>query len=146
MSSMSDYLEDQLVTHIFRTGTFTKPTVLAVALLTTVADDDDTGQFSTSTGVEVSDSGTAYARISRNPLDANWTASTGGDGQTDNVAEILFALATASWGTLNGMGIADSATYDAGNLLFHGALTTPKAIDTDEQPRFAIGALTVTFA
>ena len=51
MAEMSDYLEDELVEHIFRTASFTKPTVLAIALLTTAADDDDTGQFSTSTGV-----------------------------------------------------------------------------------------------
>jgi hypothetical protein len=145
MANASDYLEDQLVTHIFRTGTFTKPTVLAVALLTTLADDDDTGQFTTSTGVEVTSAG-AYAREARNPLDANWTATSGGDGQTDNAAAITFAMATANWGTIVGIGITDNATHDAGNLLFHAAVTASKAINTSDTAEFAIGAITVTFA
>lgn len=33
MAAMSDYLEVELRKHIFRTGSFTKPTVLAVAPL-----------------------------------------------------------------------------------------------------------------
>lgn len=34
MASMSDYLEVELCKHIFRTGSFTKPTALYVALST----------------------------------------------------------------------------------------------------------------
>ena len=41
MSAMSNYLEDQLVKHLFRTGSFTKPTVIAVALCTSAPTDSD---------------------------------------------------------------------------------------------------------
>ena len=43
MASASDFLEDELVKHIFRTGSFTKPTVLAVALCTSATVDSDDG-------------------------------------------------------------------------------------------------------
>jgi hypothetical protein len=145
MSEMSDYLEDELIKHLFRTGSFTKPTVLAFALLTTAADDDDTGVFTASTGVEVTAAG-AYARIDRPPLDANWSATAAGDGQTDNVAAITYTQATASWGTVTAMAITDSATHNAGNMLFHSTVTTGRAIDSGDTAEFAAGQITVTLA
>ena len=145
MSEMSDWLEDEVIKHIFRTGSFTKPTVLAFCLLTTNADDDDTGVFTSSTGVEVPNSN-AYARQDEPPLDANWTATSGGDGQTDNASAITYPQATGNWGTITGMAITDSATHNAGNLLFHSAVDTSKAVNTDDTAEFAAGAVTVTFA
>ena len=56
MANMSDYLEVELRKHIFRTGSFTKPTVLAVGLFT-VTPSDSGG------GTEVS--GGSYARVQR---------------------------------------------------------------------------------
>jgi hypothetical protein len=145
MSEMSDYLEDELIKHLFRTGSFTKPTVLAFCLLTTAADDDDSGVFTASTGVEVANAG-AYARIDRPPLDANWAATSGSDGKTSNVAAITYTQATASWGTIAAMAITSSATYDAGDLLFHSTVTTSRLIDNGDTAEFAIGAITVTLA
>lgn len=145
MSEMSDYLEGQLIAHIFRTNTFAKPSVLAIALLTTGAADGDSGQFTSGTGVEVTDAN-AYARVARNPADANWTAPTGGDGQTDNAAAITFTQATGSWGSVGDMAIVDSATHNAGNMLFYSAVDTPRSIDNGDTAEFAAGAITVTFA
>jgi hypothetical protein len=145
MSEMSDFTEDDLVKHFFRTGNATAVTVMAIALLTTAADDDDTAQFSTQTGVEVANSG-AYARVDRPPLDANWTATAGGDGQTDNAAAITFTTATGNWGTVVAIAMCDSATYDTGNVYFHTTVDTSKAINTDDTAEFAAGAITVTFA
>lgn len=146
MSEMSDYLEDELIKHIFRTGSFTKPAVLAVALLTTQADDDDTGVFTASTGVEVT-SANAYSRQARNPLDANWSATATGDGQTDNVAAVTYSqCATSGWGTVTAMAIVDNATHNAGNMLFHSTVDTSKSIDVGDTAEFAAGAITVTFA
>lgn len=142
MAEMSDYLEDSLVDHLFRTSSWSKPTVLAIALLTTAADDDDTGTFSTSTGVEVANAN-AYAREARNPLNANWSASV--DGLTGNVAAITFTQATGSWGTVVAMAIVDDATYDSGNMLFHSTVGTSRTIDNGDTAEFAATALTVTF-
>jgi len=140
MSQMSDYLEGQLRAHIFRTASFTKPTVLAVALHT--ANPADTGA-----GAEVANAG-GYARVARNPLDANWTAASATDGVTDNAAAITFPSPVgANWGVVTHFGIWDSATYGAGNLICYGTLTTPKTInDGDAAPSFAIGTLDITFA
>ena len=136
MSAMSDYLENELIKHLFRTGSFTKPTALEVALFT-VTPSDAGG------GTEVS--GGSYARVNVPPLDANWAATSGTDGHTDNVADIVFPTPTANWGQVVAFAIFDAHT--AGNMLFWGALTTPKTINNgDPAPKFAAGALDLTLA
>ncbi len=136
MSQMSDYLEDKIRTHLFRTGSFTKPTVLAVALYT--AAPGETGG-----GTEVS--GGSYARVQRDPLDANLTAASGTDGLTDNAAALTFPTPSANWGTITHCAILDATA--AGNFLLYGALTVSKTVNNgDPAPNFPIGALDVTFA
>jgi len=141
---MSDYLENKIVDHIFRTASFTKPTVLAVGLLT--AAPSDAGG-----GTEVS--GNAYARVSLNPLDANWAATQGGNsgassgtgGVTSNSSIITFPTPTPSgWGTVTHFGLYDASS--AGNLILWGALTTPKVINSGDSVTFPIGSLQFTFA
>ncbi len=144
MSQMSDYLENQHVDHIFRTATFGKPASLYIALFTSAPSDSGPG-------TEVA--GGSYARIQRNPLDANWTAtqggvvgaSTGSSGLTQNAAAIVFPAPTASWGVLTHVGIFDAVV--GGNMLFGGALMTPKTVNAgDAAPSFPAGALTVVFS
>lgn len=113
--------------------------------MTTGAADSDSGTFSTGTGVEVTNSN-AYARVARNPLDANWAAATGGNGQTSNVAAITFTQATGSWGTVSDMAITDNTSYDSGNMLFYSAVGTSRTIDNGDTAEFAASAITVTFA
>ncbi len=136
MSAMSDYLEGEIIKHIFRTGSFTKPTALYVGLFT--AAPSDAGG-----GTEVSGGG--YARAQLDPGDTNWSAPVSGDGHTDNLAEITFPAPTADWGVVTHFAIFDAAT--AGNMLFHGALTQAKTINNgDPAPKFPVGALDVTLA
>lgn len=138
MSAMSDYLELNLIKHLFRTGSYTKPTVMAVALFT-AAPSDSGG------GTEVS--GGSYARVDVPPLDANWDAvgGAGTDGHTSNTADIVFPAPTANWGVITHFGLFDATT--AGNLLFHGALTASKTVNNgDPAPKFVAGALDVTLA
>jgi len=136
MSQMSDYLEVQLRAHIFRTASFTKPTVLAVSLHTANPADD-------ASGTEVS--GGSYARVQRNPLDANWTAASATDGVTDNAAALTFPSPTGNWGVVTHFGIWDATS--GGNLLCFGALGTPKTINNgDAAPSFGVGTLDITFA
>ena len=148
MSELSDYTEDQLVLHFFRTGNATAITVLAHALLTTTPVDGDTGQFTVDTGVEVTNAG-AYARVDRAPLDANWSATAGGDGQTDNVAAITYTTASADWSAganITALAICTSITFDAVQMLFYSPVTTPKPILQDDTAEFAAAAITATFA
>ncbi|MCR4300971.1 MAG: hypothetical protein NUV51_05115 [Sulfuricaulis sp.] len=144
MSAMNDYLENKIVDHVFRTSSYTKPTVLAVALY--AAAPGETGG-----GTEVT--GGAYARVSNNPLNTNWNATQGGTtgdssgtgGLTDNAGVLTFPTPTANWGVVTHFAILDAAT--AGNFLLYGALTTPKTVNNgDPAPTFPAGALDVTFA
>lgn len=136
MANASDYLEVELRKHLFRTGSFTKPTVLGVALFT-VAPTDAGG------GTEVT--GGSYARVNVPPLDANWTAVSATDGATDNAAAITFPTPTANWGTIVAFGIFDATS--SGNLLVWGLITPNKTVNNgDPAPSFAIGALDITIA
>ena len=137
---MSDYLEQEVIKHIFRTGSFTKPTVLAVALCTAAPNDASTG----ATITEVANSN-GYARATINPLDANWTAP-GTSGLTDNAVVIMFGPATGSWGTITHIAIVDSATHGAGNMLMYGTLASSITISSGESFAFNVGALDITFA
>lgn len=143
-SAMTDFLENKLADHMFRTTTYSQPTVLAVALYT--AAPGETGG-----GTEVS--GGAYARVQRNPSDANWRGthgsvsgvSSGTGGQVDNAAVLTFPTPTANWGTVTHQGLFDATT--AGNLLVYGALTQSKTVNNgDPAPNFPANALTFTFA
>lgn len=134
MAAISDYLEAQVINHIFRaTAIFAAPANVYIALHT--ADPTDAG-----TGAEVS--GGAYARVAVSTT-GGWTAPTAA-GLTDNVAAIVFPTATAAWGTVTHVAIRDAAT--AGNLLFYGALTASKVVGSGDVFQFAIGALDVTLA
>ena len=144
MSAASDYLENQLIDHIFRAGTFTKPTVLAIGLFT--AAPSDAGG-----GTEVS--GGSYARVQRDPSDTNWTATQGGttgassgtSGHTDNAAAITFPAPTANWGLVTHWGLFDATS--GGNLLLWGALTISKTINNgDPAPSIPTGEFDQTLA
>lgn len=132
----SDYLETQILTHLFRTGSWTKPAALWVALFT--AAPSDAGG-----GTEVSGGG--YARVNLPPLDANWAAPTAGNGLTSNLVAITFPAPTANWGTVTHFGIFDASS--AGNLLIWDALTASQVINTGAPAAsFAVGALQITVA
>lgn len=122
--SMSDFLEGEFIKHLLRSGTFTKPTTVAIALLTTAAVDSDTGEFAAGTGVEVVDA-FGYSRQTLNPADGNWSAPTGGDGMSENLSDIVFGPAAGgAWGTIVGIALTSSATHDAGEVYLHGTLTS----------------------
>lgn len=131
--SKTNYLEDQIISHIFRTTAFTRPTVLAIALFT--AAPSDAGG-----GTEVS--GGSYARVNLPPLNTNWAATSGTDGKTSNLVAVTFPAPTANWGVITHFAIFDATT--GGNMLYQTALTTSKTVNNaDPAPTFPIGALTV---
>ena len=143
MSAMSDFMEDSLRTLIFRTGAgFAKTATLRVALATALTTDAQTG----ATITEVTNAN-AYARTGPNPLDANWTAPDTTGGLTDNAAAITFpTCTTATWGTVSHIALVDSATWGAGNSLFHGALTVSKTVGVGDVFQFNANALDITLA
>jgi hypothetical protein len=131
MAVITDYLEDAVLGHLFRTATFTKPAALYIGLMTAVANGE--------TGSVTEVSGNGYARVARAPLDANWTM-TAGSGVVSNAAIVTFPTnITANWGTVTHVGIWDAAT--AGNLWLYGSLTSPRTITVGNSTSFTIGSL-----
>lgn len=138
MSQATNYLEDEIIKHIFRTGSFTKPTVLAFALFTAAPGEAGGGTEATWTG---------YTRPTLNPLDANWAATSGGNGQTSNSSAITYGAPTSGPQTMTHMAILDNATIGSGNMLLYGALTASRVINNgDAAPSYAIGAVVITVA
>lgn len=144
MASASNYLENQIIDHIFRAGTFTKPSALYIALYTSATSD-------AGGGTEVNGGG--YARAQLNPSNSNWTSTQGGTsgassgtgGSTSNAVAITYEAPTDNWGTITHIGILDSLS--GGNLLAHGALTNPKTVNNgDPAPTFPIGAIVLSVA
>lgn len=130
MAAISNYLEDALVNHILRNTAYTSPgTAIHVALYTDDPTDADTG-------TEVS--GGSYAREQHTA----WTAPS--NGATDNGSDIDYGTATASWGTVSHTGIHDDPS--AGNLLFHGSLTSSKTVDNGDSFKFPTGDFDVSIA
>ena len=136
MSAMSDYLEGELVKHLFRTGSFAKPAALYIGLFT-VAPTDASG------GTEVS--GGSYARAQLDPSDSNWTAPSAGDGKTTNAVVVAYPAPTANWGTLVAFAIFTTPT--GGDWLIHGVINPAREVFSgDPAPKFPVGALQITFA
>ena len=128
MAEISNYLENALINATLRNTSYTSPAVVYVSLHT--ADPTDAG-----TGTEVS--GGSYIRQSA-------TFGAPSNGVSTTTADISYPQATASYGTVGWIGIWDAQT--SGNMLYHTALDTSKAIDTGDIFKIAAGSLTVTLA
>jgi hypothetical protein len=124
--SFSNYAEGVVLDHVFGKTVFTQPTLyLAVSTA---------NPLDTNAGI-AEPVGNGYARVTTAP--ANWSRTA---GVMSNGVEFAFPEATGSQGTLTHFALFDALT--AGNLVAHGALTTPKAIASAETLRFPIGNLT----
>jgi hypothetical protein len=123
--SFSNYLETELLDHVFAGNAYTSPTTVYVGLFTSNPDEDGSG-------TEVS--GGSYARQS-----GSFTVS-GNTATTD--AAIEFPTATGTWGTVTHIGIYDAVS--AGNLLAYAALTTSKSIASGDVFRIPTGDIDIT--
>jgi hypothetical protein len=128
MSAMSDYLELKFLDHFTGTASTSAPAAVYLGLSTASMNDDGSG-------TELS--GNNYTRK------AITFASASGGSISSNAA-VEFNAATGSWGTISHWGIWDAAT--SGNLLYHGAFTTGKAIGSGDILKVASGSLTITAA
>ena len=134
MSAASDYLEDALLDHVLNSpgSAYSAPSTLYLALFTA-----DTGLEANSPSAEISTSGTAYARET-----VTFGAASSGSCATD--ATVTFTTATDNWGTVTHIAVMDAAT--SGNVLFYGAVTTPKTIETGDTFQVSSGNLTISLA
>ena len=133
MGALSDYAEDELLDHFIGGSAFTPPSNTCIALFT--ANPGETGSAN-----EVS--GTSYARVTVANNTGNWGTASG--GVKSNQSAITFQAAGGDWGTVTHIGIFDAAS--SGNLLLHGALTTPKTISAGDVFKFNAGGLQITLS
>ena len=129
---MSDYLANEILDHVFKTGVYTAAATFYVGL--------STGTIADGTSGDACDeaSGGAYARLACD----TWDGASG--GATANTAAITFAKATASWGTITDFFIADALTD--GNILFYEVADTAKAVGTNDTVQFDAGSFDITLA
>lgn len=125
MAAKSEYLEVNLLNHVLRATAFAPPSAVYLGAFT-VAPTDAGG------GTEIS--GGSYTRQT-----VTFGAPSG--NQVSNSAEVLFPIATASWGTVVHFGIFDAPS--AGNLLYHTSLGAPRTIAVSDQLRVPAGQLIV---
>lgn len=127
MSSFSDYLENQVLDHVFHdTVSYTKPTDVYLALYT--AAPTDAGG-----GTEVTGGGYARQVI---PF-----ATQAASGLISNTTAVSFTASGAPYGTVVAVGIFDAST--AGNLLAWDAITSATVNDGDTL-NFAIGEIDIS--
>lgn len=141
MSAASNYLENEVLDHILGKGTrdFTSPASLYVALFT---NDSTAAAANLEAGTltdEVSTSGTAYARKAV-------TFNAASSGAATNNGAVQFDAATADWGTVTHLAVMDGGTAGSGNVLFWGALTASKIVNTGDTFVISDTNLTITLA
>ena len=123
--SFSNYLETEILDHVFGGNAYTAPATLYVGLYTSAPSD-------AGGGTELS--GDGYARQTATFTVTGDTASNG--------AAIEYATATASWGTVTHIGVFDAVS--GGNLLVYGTLTTSKLVDSGDVFRIPTGDLDIS--
>lgn len=133
--SLTAYLQKKLGDHALAIASYTMPSV-------------HLGIFSNSPGENGSLSGEisggSYARVA---LTAKMGAADGTTGISQNTSAATFPVPTAAWGTAAFLGILDSATLGAGNVLWYTQMTNPRVVNNgDAALVFDIGSLSVSIA
>jgi len=136
MSAASNYLENALLDHVLANTAYTQPTLYLGLFLNTSTNAASNLEAGTLTD-EVTTSGSAYARQT-----IAFDAASG--GSADNTATVTFPAATANWGTITHVAVMDAAT--SGNVLFYGAVTTSKTIESGDTFQVSAGNLTISLA
>jgi hypothetical protein len=131
MAAKAQTLANSLLDAVLRNVAYSSPAAVYAALYTVAP-------TPTTSGTEVVTSGgTLYNRVAA-------TFSAAAAGATSNSGAVTFPIAGASWGTVVSAAITDNATPGAGNILYFGALGTPKTVGVGDQLNFAISAISIT--
>ena len=124
--SFSNFLETEILDHVFAGAAYTAPTTKYLALFTALAD----GEAGSVTEV----SGGGYARQT--------VAFTTSGNTTSNNAAVEYPTATANYGTVTHVGVYDASS--SGNLMAYAALSSNKTIETGDVFRVPSGDLDIT--
>ena len=124
--SFSNFLETEILDHVFAGAAYTAPGTHYLALFTAVADGE--------TGSVTEVSGGGYARQT--------VAFTTSGNTTSNNAAVEFPTATANYGTVTHVGVYDASS--SGNLMAYATLSASKTIETGDVFRVPSGDLDIT--
>ena len=125
--SFTNYLETEILDHVFAGAAYSAPGTHYLALFTAVANGE--------TGSVTELSGSAYAR-------QTVAFTTSGD-TTSNSGAVEYATATGGgFGTVTHVGVYDAST--SGNLMCYATLTASKAIAAGDVFRVPAGDLDIT--
>ena len=124
--SFTNFLETEILDHVFAGAAYTAPGTKYLALFTAIANGE--------TGSVTELSGDAYARQS--------VAFTTSGDTTSNSGAVEFPTATGDWGTVTHVGVYDASS--SGNLMCYATLSSSKAIDTGDVFRVPAGDLDIT--
>jgi hypothetical protein len=137
MSAASNYLENKILDHVLGSTAYTAPTTRYLALFTNTSGNAATNLESGVITDEVSSTSTAYAR-------KVVTFGTASGGTITNNTTLTFSEAIANWGTVTHVAIMDALT--SGNVLFWGAVTAGKLIETGDTFQITNGNLSISLA
>jgi len=139
MTAASNYLENKVLDHVLTATSYTAPSTRYLALFNNTSGNAAANLEAGTLTDEISTSGTAYSRKT-----VTFAAASSGTSATN--ATVTFDAATASWGTVTHVAVMDGGTAGAGNVLFWGAVTTSKTIDTGDTFQVTSGNLTISLA
>jgi hypothetical protein len=122
--AFTEYMGNLIIDHLLRNQAHTPASTIYVSLW--VGDPEGAG-------AEVT--GSNYAR-------AAVTLSAASSKASDNSADVEFNTPSGSWGTVTHFGLHDAST--SGNAYFYAALSSSKAIGTDDPVKFLSGELDIT--
>ena len=137
MSAASNYLENKVLDHVLRVTSYSQPSGLWLALFNNTSTATAANLEAGTLTDETSTSGTAYVRKA-----ITFNAASGGSAAS--AATVTFDAATANWGTITHVAVMDAET--SGNVLFYGAVTTSKTIETGDTFQVSAGNLTISLA
>ena len=123
--SFTNYLETEILDHVFAGAAYTAPSTKYLALFTGAPGE-------TGGGTEVSGGG--YARQT--------VAFTTSGNTTSNNAAVEYPTATANYGTVTHVAVFDASS--SGNMMAYAALSSNKTIETGDVFRVPSGDLDIT--
>jgi hypothetical protein len=135
MSAASNYLENKVLDHVLTATAYTQPGTRYLALFTNTSTNAAANLEAGTLTDEVS--GGSYAR-------KTVTFSAAANGTSSTNATVTFDTATGNFGTITHVAVMDALS--GGNVLFWGAVTTPKTIETGDTFQVSSGNLTVSLA
>jgi hypothetical protein len=135
MSAASNYLENKVLDHTLRNTAFSQPSALYLAVFKNTSGNAATNLEAGTLTDEISGNNYIRKSIAFNAASGGTSAST---------ATVTFDAATGDWGTVTHIAIMDAET--SGNVLYWGALTTSKLIESGDTLQFVANNITISLA